>query len=144
MSQRRDALKTWMLRAAHSGPTLMELFLAVTAIRWGIYTIIPADWIENTRGETIRQMSTMAPLPLWAGIFLALGLLQAYEAVGVNQRRRKLLHLFGAIWWFIVTAIDWTTGFSSATINILQFSLFSWLTFFFLAVVFEPDAPRGL
>lgn len=137
-AQRR--LYRWLWQAAWTGPTLMEMFMAVTAIRWAIYFILPEWVLLNSRRGTMEQMAIWLPAALWAAWFLALGLMQGYGAFMAHQGIRKASAFIGMVWWFVVAVLDiYAMGLSSGSINILQFSLFEWAVFMLLLVIYQPS-----
>lgn len=136
-------LITAWFRSSAGGPTLMEIFLAVTALRWAVYIMLPIGWLENARSGTITQMAEWLPAVIWAAVFLALAGLQCYGAVLSHRRVRVLAAFLGMVWWFVVAVLDtYVQGFSSAAINIMMFSIAEWAVFFVLLAFYAPIAPK--
>jgi hypothetical protein len=140
----RNGLLRWLWRAAHSGPTLMELVLAITALRWGVFILLPPDVLENARSDTIVLMSTIAPLGLWALLFLALGLAQGLYALSTRQRPREVVAFVAMLWWLGITVLDLQTGLTAGTIAIAVWSFAEWGVFTAFAVgIYDAEITRS-
>ncbi len=93
---RRTAL--WLIRL---NPTSAELVLAGAAVVFGLALLVPVDL--SVRSPAFRQLAEMGPQLAWAGVWLALGLMQAVSAVwGVGRRQADVAAASLWLFWTVV------------------------------------------
>jgi hypothetical protein len=135
----RNHLLRWLWQASSSGPTLMELFLALSALRWAVYLILPPGALDNNMSDTMWLMFDIAPVWLWATAFALLGLAQGAAALGVNTRLRSLIAFAGMIWWLAVVGLDVSINLTAGTLNVCTFALAEWAVFMLYVVVYDEE-----
>ena len=129
-------------RAAHNGPIVAETFMALTAVRWAVYLVIPANILANNTAATQRIMKLYAPAWAWALAFAVLGLGQFLAAVRNWSRVRTGVALAAAGWWTMITVFVGLTHFDAATINLATFIIAEAMIYAMLIIAFdEEDEP---
>jgi hypothetical protein len=127
-----------LVRAAQRGPIGLELYQAITALRWGIYMILPATFLSNNTSATMSLMSNIVSAHVWFCVFILLTLAQVYVMMRTDNGTRKNFALFGFFWWTFITLLDFTAGMTTATINIGLFAFNQLIIYVLLTVFYEP------
>jgi hypothetical protein len=128
-----------IISAARSGPIGLELFMAITALRWAVYLVLPATVLHNNTSATMCLMATFAPTWAWAMGFAGLALWQMAGMVNGGHRLRQYAALAGMFWWLIVTLLDYTAGLSTATINLGTFVVAQVIAYVLLVVAYDGE-----
>jgi hypothetical protein len=81
----------------------VELFGAWFALAFGAWLLLPGDTFETAR--VFRQMSDLAPEPLWGIAVFALGLLCAVAAVRGSRVWRLRASLLHVLLWTTISGL---------------------------------------
>lgn len=97
-----NAIRAAALWIARLDPTSAELVLAGSALVFGVALLVPVDL--SVRSPAFRALVELAPQPVWAGIWIALGAGQlAATLLGVGRRQADIA---AASLWVFWTAIQ--------------------------------------
>jgi hypothetical protein len=135
----RNSALNGIIAAAHAGPIGLELFMALSALRWAVYLVVPWHIIPNARTETMQAMASILPACIWALAFLLLAMAQCGAALGRRYRLRRWVALFGAFWWLLIVAFDFVGERGSSTINLATFALAQGMNFILLDIAYDGE-----
>jgi hypothetical protein len=134
----RNRLLNGIISAAHAGPIGLEVFMALTALRWACYLMLPEGWLLNNTSATMKLMFALAPLGVWVLGFLLVGLGQGWAALTRRYRTRKLVAAMGVLLWSFIMYIDYTAGLTTATINLGTFVIAQIIAYVLLDIAYDP------
>jgi hypothetical protein len=135
----RNRILNGIISAAHAGPIGLEVFMALTALRWAAYLLLPSDVLRNNTTATMALMVTFAPAWVWAVLFTLGGLGQAWAALGRHYRVRTAMAFSGIFIWLFITLADYTAGLTTATINLATFVFAQAVAYMLLIIAYEPE-----
>jgi hypothetical protein len=137
INKSRNKFLNIISRATQYGPTALEIFLGITAIRWAFFTCLWPSQSFVCIDDTATTMSIILPRILWCLLFFVFGLTQVVLAFSQKTKYRKLIAMQGVFWWSVITGIDAWTGVTSATFVIFLYVFAEALVYLLLSVVFE-------
>lgn len=138
MTRWRNKILNGIITGARNGPIGLEVWLAITALRWAIYMVLPPTVLHNNTTATMALMETFAPAWLWSVAFLMGAVGQAWSSLGRHYRARSFFALTGVFWWLMVSLMDALQRVSTVTINIATFALGQIIVYMLLVIAYDP------
>ncbi len=103
-------------------PRLLEIILALQALLFGIFLLLPGNAFESA--QVYRILSTIMPEGLWGLIFVGSAILEIIVVSNIAGKLRRVSATLALFLWLIVDLSSWfSNANSAATVTYLTFVL---------------------
>lgn len=135
------ALRLWRI-ARYSEFHLLEMFMGLGAIGWGIWLLNPA-WQSFGSTPTFRAMASRAPEEVWGLLMLLVGCGQIVAAAAEAHTARRTLAQVAAWFWLFVSIQIGIANIASTGAVIYPVMLVTPNTLIFLRLIIEGQRKGG-